>query len=912
MLVFTILAVWRVQVAQSLDLSEDADSTLFFPLVHSVGSYNSWAMAGANPQRTSWVPQEVRGSLDPLWYRPIEPYILPRVQIVTAYDMLYVSTSAGLYALDAESGATRWVYPTAMPLGHSPTVVEGVVYVGGFDHRLHAVDAFSGQPVWTFLAGAGFDTNPLLVNGLVYAGNRDGVFYAVNAGGSQAGQLAWKFQAGGPIHFSAAYQDGVVYFAADDGYAYALDASSGSLIWRSDKLPGAGFHSWWPVIFGDLVVFTGSNNYRSGLDPGPGTLMNIDAAYVYPNRAVDPRGTLVGPLGTADGAWAAGTPTIDASQPEMTENGATRPITDYLEEKPWRRTYFVLDRLSGTEYTTDFDQDGQPEYAPLLWFGTHGPGNRYPPVVGGDGVLYQTNNYMSDQYIAGGQISGWQPGGSYISVVSSDWGAVDEPHAYSAGGDLIYWNLCCDRQAGAFDVTVPNIVFADRYLAGILPPTGVRDPNREWFYFDYNLIDLIPGYNEMTYTWVPYYAVYGGIYGGRNGSYGFHGEVNPSIPYQGKVYMHRSNAIIAFAPQNDVPTKLDLAPVVTAGEVLTVSITTDTLYTTLAQQVEYILQAGHLRPGYQSAGTFDISARHKCGDDLMDYWHHPGDTLETLLRALPYLPDDLKTQTRAYLQSEFQVYPPYVYNHIGWRDGASREAFDLPPEASAALVNYPPETAIYDFDGWGFAPQSFYALWKYAAEFGGAAEIYTASRTKLGSPPSDSYLRDLPQVHNAYLAGYLGFLELEKLAGYPETTSVRSEYQRLLDLRVNTFTKDTADLYFEDRSYYYCRALNSARNFMYLTPELGAYLRTHALAKVTSAVAEYERITPYWFVSQIETGFGEGVFAPYYTVPALFQVKAYILGASQSELVHYLDVPAVPVGDLFYIQNLVAAIEAGN
>jgi hypothetical protein len=32
-------------------------------------------MVGANPQRTSWVPDEVRGDVRPVWYRPIEPYI---------------------------------------------------------------------------------------------------------------------------------------------------------------------------------------------------------------------------------------------------------------------------------------------------------------------------------------------------------------------------------------------------------------------------------------------------------------------------------------------------------------------------------------------------------------------------------------------------------------------------------------------------------------------------------------------------------------------------------------------------------------------------------------------------------------------------------------------------------------------
>lgn len=62
-------------------------------------------MPGGNAERTSHIEQEIRGNVKPLWYKPFEPYIPQRVQIITAYDTLYISTSAGLYALDAATGA---------------------------------------------------------------------------------------------------------------------------------------------------------------------------------------------------------------------------------------------------------------------------------------------------------------------------------------------------------------------------------------------------------------------------------------------------------------------------------------------------------------------------------------------------------------------------------------------------------------------------------------------------------------------------------------------------------------------------------------------------------------------------------------------------------------------------------------
>ena len=189
-----------------------------------------WPMSGANPQRTSWAAVEVSGGLSPEWYRIIEPYIPAKAQLIAANGLLYISTAQGLYALDAATGSQRWVYSTELPLGNSPTIANGIAYVGGFDRRVHAIDANTGAKLWAVeVAQAGFDTNPLVISNTIMLGNRDGNFYALNTDGS----LKWKYTTAGPIHFSAAYQNGVVYFASDDSYAYALNAANGSLVWKS-------------------------------------------------------------------------------------------------------------------------------------------------------------------------------------------------------------------------------------------------------------------------------------------------------------------------------------------------------------------------------------------------------------------------------------------------------------------------------------------------------------------------------------------------------------------------------------------------------------------------------------------------------------------------------------------------------
>ncbi len=66
----------------------------------------SWYMAAANPQRTSWVPENVPGKLQIEWYKPFEPFISHKVQVIAADGMLFVATARGLYALEADVPVT--------------------------------------------------------------------------------------------------------------------------------------------------------------------------------------------------------------------------------------------------------------------------------------------------------------------------------------------------------------------------------------------------------------------------------------------------------------------------------------------------------------------------------------------------------------------------------------------------------------------------------------------------------------------------------------------------------------------------------------------------------------------------------------------------------------------------------------
>ncbi|MFQ5575783.1 MAG: hypothetical protein ACE5G8_02210, partial [Anaerolineae bacterium] len=440
---------------------------------------------------------------------------------------------------------------------------------------------------------------------------------------------------------------------------------------------------------------------------------------------------------------------------------------------------------------------------------------------------------------------------------------------------------------------------------------------REKKYFDSGanrLGDLIPGYNTG-------YHLSGGnaAFGTLNGIYGIHGNTNPPIPYNGMVYMHRGNSIIAFSPTAGTPTALPMAHTVAAQPAQITPLGATFLQTELETQIQKMLNAGHLRPAYQGHGIFNLRAQFQCGDDLVDYWHNTAETIYILSLALPHLPPTMQQELKTYIQNEFNSYPPYNYDHVGWRSGAAREIFDLPTDVQNDLTNNPPKQENYTFKNgggwqnsgvWGRNPFGFYALWKYAEIFGNAQTIYNDSKTRLESPPADTVLLSMPLVHNAFIAGYLGYLELEKLAGQPETASVRSEYNRMLALRAANFTKDSAYGNMTSQSEgVYCRTLNIASNFMFMPPELAQYLRDNALSDVQAALTEYYDIAPYWFVTFSDEGFAENAINTLYDSHSLFMAKALILEEAPEELEKYLDVPGFDTGDLYYIQKLVTLLE---
>lgn len=169
--------------------------------------------------------------------------------VVVGMDNLYFACSDGkVYALDAATGDMLWEFATEDKIWSTPAYDAGTLYVGSFDKNLYALSAADGSEKWRFEAEGAFAATPLVDNGTVYIGTLGRYFYAVDAAD---GTVKWQFQAEKWFWTRALVVNDTVYVGCFDNRLYILDAQSGSKINEFDlKSPVRS----WPVLAGERVL----------------------------------------------------------------------------------------------------------------------------------------------------------------------------------------------------------------------------------------------------------------------------------------------------------------------------------------------------------------------------------------------------------------------------------------------------------------------------------------------------------------------------------------------------------------------------------------------------------------------------------------------------------------------------------
>ena len=155
-----------------------------------------------------------------------------------AYGKVYVHCGAGIYCLDAFSGAIKWTYTTfegtPSDFSSSPAVADDRVYVGSCDGNVTCLQATTGGYVWNYTTGGAVHSSPVVADGKVYVGSDDFNVYCLDA---STGHKNWNRTLGNWVRGSPAVWNGLVYIGAVK--FYCLNASTGVPLWSYTGGEGA-------------------------------------------------------------------------------------------------------------------------------------------------------------------------------------------------------------------------------------------------------------------------------------------------------------------------------------------------------------------------------------------------------------------------------------------------------------------------------------------------------------------------------------------------------------------------------------------------------------------------------------------------------------------------------------------------
>lgn len=191
-----------------------------------------------------------------------------------ANGVLYVGAKNGrFFAIDAMAGKRKWAFQADAPITSSAAVFDGAVVFETDANTIYALDAGDGHELWhratggdmSFDAMAGFHmvedwdywaSSLLIDRGRVFVGSGDGKIYALDA---KTGSVLWSCATQGRVRSSPATDGKAIYAGSFDGKMYAIDRDTGKLIWSfktlGNKIFPEGSIQSSPTVAGGFVLF---------------------------------------------------------------------------------------------------------------------------------------------------------------------------------------------------------------------------------------------------------------------------------------------------------------------------------------------------------------------------------------------------------------------------------------------------------------------------------------------------------------------------------------------------------------------------------------------------------------------------------------------------------------------------------
>jgi len=264
-----------------------------------------------------------------------------------------------------------WEFTCEGHIGSTPTVVDGAVYVGCFDHNLYAIDARDGEFMWKFAADDAITSSPCVWRDRVLVGSHDRVMYAV---WTANGKIAWSAPTRDCVSSSPRVAMDHVFFGSDDHFLYNVAAQNGRLVWRFE----AEDHIRSSPALSEELVYVGSddtNVYAIDIQTGR-------EKWRFPTR----RPVISSPLLYKDllffGSWDSTFYAIDAKAGRPVWNFRTRHaiLSNPAVSESLGLVYFSS--VDHCVYAFDYGRGDRPVWT----FEMDGPGNTSSPAVSDEAV----------------------------------------------------------------------------------------------------------------------------------------------------------------------------------------------------------------------------------------------------------------------------------------------------------------------------------------------------------------------------------------------------------------------------------------------------------------------------------------------------------------------------------------------
>jgi hypothetical protein len=319
----------------------------------------------------------------------------------------------------------------------------------------------------------------------------------------------------------------------------------------------------------------------------------------------------------------------------------------------------------------------------------------------------------------------------------------------------------------------------------------------------------------------------------------------------------------------------------------------------LREEVQKVLDAGRLSPMRVYYG--DIA-------NVEEYWMYiePGRIITTLAWAYPYLTATQQTAVRSYVAAELAsgTHTPWASSPLPYNVGNRREL-------------HPLERAIYRPYAFGTSRptvHTIYGLWLYAFRTGDWKTVQTYWSSIKNMYSNRSSQGDVYGTMGAHVA--MARLA-DRFADTATRTAALNNLQAQLDAGVafgtiegRVSSKYWQEMYVAPRS----GSVYHGWMFLNLSPEIGRYLADNVNLDTATRNSAGKAKYPLWWLRQAPhstrwTG-DESVGIPTEMMGMVVPVERWVVKASAATLKGYVKSGPICIGDSYWLESLVQAIEA--